>query len=140
MEINDITYAINGASFEVNRVLGSGFLEKVYENALLVELRERGLYVESQIPVKVFYKKKVVGEYVIDILVEKKVIVELKTVERFDNVHKAQLLNYLKASGIKVGLLINFKHPKVEIKRMVLDFPEGHDTESAAMSVADLSA
>lgn len=140
MEINDITYAINGASFEVNRVLGSGFLEKVYENALLVELRERGLYVESQIPVKVFYKKKVVGEYVIDILVEKKVIVELKTVERFDNVHKAQLLNYLKASGIKVGLLINFKHPKVEIKRMVLDFPEGHDTESAAMSAADLSA
>lgn len=140
MEINDITYAINGAAFEVNRVLGSGFLEKVYENALLVELRERGLYVESQIPVKVFYKKKVVGEYVIDILVEKKVIVELKTVERFDNVHKAQLLNYLKASGIKVAFLINFKHPKVEIKRMVLDLPEGHDTESAAMSTADLSA
>ena len=128
MEINDITYAINGAAFEVNRVLGSGFLEKVYESALLVELKERGLSAESQIPVKVFYKKKVVGEYIIDILVEKKVIVELKTVEKFDNVHEAQLLNYLKASGIQVGLLINFKHPKVEIKRMVLDLPEGHDT------------
>ena len=123
MDINDITYTINGAAFEVNRVLGSGFLEKVYENALLVELKERGLNAESQMPVKVFYKKKVVGEYIIDILVEKKVIVELKTVEIFDNVHKAQLLNYLKASVIQVGLLINFKHPKVEIKRMVLDLP-----------------
>lgn len=127
MNINDITYAINGAAFEVNRVLGSGFLEKVYENALLVELKERGFNAENQIPVKVFYKKKVVGEYIVDILVEKKVIVELKTVEKFDNVHEAQLLNYLKASGIQVGLLINFKHPKVEIKRMVLDLPEGHD-------------
>ena len=128
MDINDITYAINGAAFEVNRVLGSGFLEKVYENALLVELKERGLNAESQIPVKVFYKNKIVGEYIIDILVEKKVIVELKTVEKVDNVHEAQLLNYLKASGIQVGLLINFKHPKVEIKRMVMDLPEGHDT------------
>jgi GxxExxY protein len=127
MDINDITYAINGAAFEVNRILGSGFLEKVYENALLVELRERGFNAESQVPVKVFYKNKVVGEYIIDILVEKKVIVELKTVEKFDNVHEAQLLNYLKASGIQVGLLINFKHPKVEIKRMVLELTEGHD-------------
>jgi GxxExxY protein len=127
MDINDITYAINGAAFEVNRILGSGFLEKVYENALLVELRERGFNAESQIPVKVFYKNKVVGEYIIDILVDKKVIVELKTVEKFDNVHEAQLLNYLKASGIQVGLLINFKHPKVEIKRMVLELTEGHD-------------
>ena len=127
MDINDITYAINGAAFEVNRILGSGFLEKVYENALLIELRERGFNAESQVPVKVFYKNKVVGEYIIDILVDKKVIVELKTVEKFDNVHQAQLLNYLKASGIQVGLLINFKHPKVEIKRMVLELTEGHD-------------
>ena len=140
MDINDITYAINGAAFEVNRILGSGFLEKVYENALLIELRERGFNAESQVPVKVFYKNKVVGEYIIDILVDKKVIVELKTVEKFDNVHQAQLLNYLKASGIQVGLLINFKHPKVEIKRMVLELTEGHDTKSAAMSAADLSA
>ena len=129
MDINNVTYAINGAAFEVNRILGSGFLEKVYENALLIELKARGLNAESQVPVKVFYKKKVVGEYIIDILVEKKVIVELKTAEKSDNVHEAQLLNYLKASGIQVGLLINFKHPKVEIKRMVLDLPEGHDTK-----------
>ena len=128
MGINDITYATNGAVFEVNRILGSGFLEKVYENALLIELKTRGLKAESQVPVKVFYKEKTVGEYIVDILVEKKVIVELKTVEKFDKVHEAQLLNYLKASGIQIGLLVNFKHPKAEIKRMVLNLPEGYDT------------
>ncbi len=128
MDINDITYTTNGAVFEVNRILGSGFLEKVYENALLIELKARGLKAESQVPVKVFYKEKTVGEYIVDILVEKKVIVELKTVEKFDKVHEAQLLNYLKASGIQIGLLVNFKHPKAEIKRMVLNLPEGHDT------------
>ena len=128
MDINDITYATNGAVFEVNRILGSGFLEKVYENALLIELKTRGLKAESQVPVKVFYKEKTVGEYIVDILVEKKVIIELKTVEKFDKVHEAQLLNYLKASGIQIGLLVNFKHPKAEIKRMVLNLPEGYDT------------
>ena len=128
MDINDVTYEINGAVFEVNRVLGPGFLEKVYENALLIELKNRGLRVENQALVKVFYKEKVVGEYVADIVVEEKVIVELKTVEKLGKVHEAQLLNYLKATGIGVGLLVNFKHPKAEIKRMVLNLPEGHDT------------
>jgi GxxExxY protein len=129
MDINDITYAINGAVFEVNRVLGSGFLEKVYENALLIELKRRGLKAEGQVPIKVFYKENVVGEYIADILVEKKVIIELKTVENIDKIHEAQLLNYLRATGIRVGLLVNFKHPKAEIKRMVLDLPEGHETK-----------
>ncbi len=127
MDINDITYAINGAVFEVNRILGSGFLEKVYENALLVELKRRGIKAESQVPIKVLYKEEVVGEYIADLLVEDKVIVELKTVENIDKVHEAQLLNYLKATGIRVGILVNFKHPKAEIKRMVLDLPEGHN-------------
>ena len=127
MDINDITYAINGAVFEVNRILGSGFLEKVYENALLVELKRRGIKAESQVPIKVLYKEKVVGEYIADLLVEDKVIVELKTVENIDKVHEAQLLNYLKATGIRIGILVNFKHPKAEIKRMVLDLPEGHN-------------
>jgi GxxExxY protein len=127
MYVNDITFAINGAVFEVNRVLGPGFLEKVYENALLIELKRRGLTAESQVPIKVIYKENMVGEYFADILVEKKVIVELKTVETFDKIHEAQLLNYLKATGIKVGLLVNFRHPKAEIKRMVLNLPEGHD-------------
>jgi len=127
MDINDITYAINGAVFEVNRILGSGFLEKVYENALLVELKRRGLKAESQVPIRVLYKKSVVGEYIADILVEDKVIVELKTVETLEKIHEAQLLNYLKATGIRVGILVNFKHPKAEIRRMVLNLPEGHD-------------
>ena len=127
MDINDVTYAINGVVFEINKILGPGFLEKVYENALVFELEKRGVKAESQVPIKVFYKRKVVGEYVADLLVEDKVIVELKTVEALDKIHEAQLLNYLKATGIRVGMLVNFKHPKAEIKRMVLDLPEGHD-------------
>jgi len=127
MDINDVTYAINGAVFEINKILGPGFLEKVYENALVFELEKRGVKAESQVPIKVSYKRKVVGEYVADLLVEDKVIVELKTVEALDKIHEAQLLNYLKATGIRVGMLVNFKHPRAEIKRMVLDLPEGHD-------------
>ena len=127
MDINHITYAINGAVFEVNRILGAGFLEKVYENALLLELKRRGLEVDSQVSIKVVYKETVVGEYTADLLVEGEVIVELKTVEKLDKVHEAQLLNYLKATGIQVGLLVNFKHPKADIKRMVLNLPEGHN-------------
>lgn len=127
MRINDITYEIRGALFEVNKVLGPGFLEKVYEKALLIELQNRGLKAESQAPIKVMYKDKPAGEYFADVLVEGKVIVELKTVESLDKNHEAQLLNYLKASGIQIGLLVNFKNPKVEIKRMVLDLPENND-------------
>jgi GxxExxY protein len=129
MDINDVTYAINGAVFEVNRVLGPGFLEKVYENALLVELRKQGLKAESQVPIKVSYKENAVGDYIADILVEKMVIVEIKTVEKLDKIHEAQLLNYLKATGIQVGILVNFRHAKAQIKRMVLNLPEGHDVE-----------
>jgi GxxExxY protein len=127
MDINDITYAINGAVFEVNRVLGPGFLEKVYENALLIELRSRGLKAEAQVPIKVLYKDDLVGEYLADILVEEKVIVELKIVESLEKIHEAQLLNYLRATGIRLGLLVNFRHPKAEIKRLVHNLPEGHD-------------
>ena len=128
MDINKITYIINGAIFEVNRILGPGFLEKVYENALLIELRERGLRVENQVPIDVNYKGTNVGEYIADLLVEDKVIVELKTVEKLTKFHEAQLLNYLKATGIRVGLLINFQNEKAEIKRMVLNLTEGHDS------------
>ena len=81
ININDLTYQINGAIFEVSRTLGGGFLEKVYENALMIELRERGLKAESQVPIKVYYKKEAVGEYFADILVQDKVIIELKAVE-----------------------------------------------------------
>jgi GxxExxY protein len=124
MDIDQLTYAINGAVFEVNRILGPGFLEKVYENALIVELGQNGVKAQAQAPIKVTYKEAIVGDYIADILVEDRVIVELKTVERIERIHEAQLLNYLKATGIKVGLLVNFKNARAEIKRLVLDLPE----------------
>jgi len=136
MDINDITYAINGAVFEVNRVLGPGFLEKVYENALLVELRDRGLKAKNQVPIGVTYKGSSVGEYIADLLVEENVIIELKTVENLDKIHEAQLLNYLKATGKSVGLLVNFKNPKAEMKRMILDLSE----EQEKIEKKDLTA
>ena len=137
MNINEITYKINGAIFEVNRILGPGFLEKVYENALLIEIRVRGLKVENQVPINVKYKGNNVGQYIADLLVEEKVIVEIKTVEKLTNIHEAQLLNYLNATGIKIGLLVNFKNRKAEIKRMVLNLPEGRDSFSSAKSAEE---
>lgn len=128
MDLNELTYKLNGAIFEVNRILGPGFLEKVYENALLIELNKRGLKAKAQVPIKVKYKEQDVGEYFADILVEGKIIVEIKTVETINNAHKAQLLNYLKAIGIKIGLIVNFNNSRAEIKRMVFDLPEGHET------------
>ena len=126
MNVDEITYKIRGAIFEVNQVLGAGFLEKVYENALLVELSERGLKAEGQVPLQVIYKDKPVGAYFVDILVEDQVIVELKAVEQLTKFHEAQLLNYLKATRLRVGLLVNFYHEKADIKRLVLNLPEGH--------------
>ena len=120
MDINELTYQIRGAVFEVNRILGSGFLEKVYEKALIIELLVRGLRAESQVPIEVIYKGEVVGEYFADIVVEGQVIIELKALEQLQKIHEAQLLNYLKATGYKMGLLVNFTHPKAEIKRFVV--------------------
>jgi len=120
MDINDITYKIRAAIFEVNKVLGSGFLEKVYENALLFELRQMELTAEAQVPIHVNYKGELVGEYFADIVVEDKVILELKAVDSLQKIHEAQLLNYLKATKYKMGLLVNFTHPKAEIKRFVI--------------------
>lgn len=128
MGVNETTYKINGAVFEVNRILGSGFLEKVYENALLVELRKRGLRAENQVPIRIQYKGQLVGDYFADIVVEDEVILELKAVIQLQTIHEAQLLNYLKATGFKVGMLINFKHPKADIKRLVMNLPEGQGT------------
>ena len=120
MDINDLTYQINGAVYEVNKELGSGFLEKVYENALLLELHSRGLIAESQVPIAVKYKNQLVGNYYADVVVASRVILELKSVETLLNIHTAQLLNYLKATEYELGLLINFSYPKAEIRRFVL--------------------
>ena len=120
MNKDELTYQIRGAVFEVNSVLGHGFLEKVYENALMVELKIRGLKAENQVPINVDYKGEPVGEYFADIVVEDKVILELKAIDSLQKIHEAQLLNYLKATEYKIGLLVNFTHPKAEIKRFVL--------------------
>ncbi len=104
----DVTERIIGAAYEVHNVLGFGFLEKVYENALAIELQEQGLSVRQQQPVQVFYKGRLVGDYVADLIVEDKVIVELKAVKLLDKTHEVQLVNYLKAGRIEVGLLLNF--------------------------------
>lgn len=116
----DLVYAINACVFEVYRQLGHGFLEKVYENALVMELQGRGIAVEAQAPFSVRYKGVIVGEYCADLVVDDRVIVEVKAVERLHPAHEAQILNYLKATGKKVGLLVNFNHPKAIVKRFVL--------------------
>jgi GxxExxY protein len=110
-----------GAAYEVGNVLGSGFLEKVYERALMRELTLRGLSVGSQAAFPVRYKGQYIGDYLADILVEDRVIVELKCVDSFANEHLAQCINYLKASGIKLAILFNFQKPKVEWKRIIYD-------------------
>jgi GxxExxY protein len=102
-------------------VLGAGFLEEVYERALIRELAFRGVSAKAQVSFPVCYKGQYVGEYVADLVVEEKVIVELKCVDRFANQHLAQCINYLKASGLRVALLISFQEPKVEWKRVLLD-------------------
>ncbi len=116
----EITRQIIGAAFEVWKVLGYGFLEKVYENALAEELLRRGLSVQQQFPIDVYYKGVLVGKYAADLLVEGKVIVEIKAEKVYNPQHEAQLLNYLKATGIKVGLILNFGEQKCEHKRLVM--------------------
>ena len=122
MKHKELTAKIIDCAYKVHRELGFGFLESVYENALAIELTKAGLKSEREKRIQVYYDGKVVGEFVADILVEEKVIPELKSVSQIHPAHEAQLINYLKATGIKVGLLINFGE-KVEIKRKVLDHP-----------------
>ena len=115
-----ITQQILGAAFEVHGTLGYGFLEKVYQKAMFVELQLRGLNVESEAKLIIKYRDVVVGEYYADLLVEDCVLVELKVAEHYQVRDEAQLLNELRASGIKVGLLINFGKEKVGFKRLVV--------------------
>ena len=115
-----LSYAIRGCVYEVFKQLGGGFLEKVYENALLKELQAQGLHAESQVPIKVRYKSAVVGEYVADVVVEDSVILELKAQQQLSKVSEAQLLNYLKATDTRVGMLVNFTYPRATIRRLVI--------------------
>lgn len=112
----EITEAVIGCAFEVIKALGSGFLESVYEKALLLALNQKGLSAVAQQPLRVLFRGENVGEFFADLLVEGKVLVELKAVKALAPEHQAQLINYLNAGGIEVGLLINFGNPRLEIK------------------------
>jgi GxxExxY protein len=114
----NLTEAIIGCAYDVFTVLGHGFLEKVYENALTLKIKSKGLKVKQQEPINVIFEGHVVGEYFADLLIEDAVIIELKAVSDLAKIHEAQLVNYLKAIGIKVGLLINFGET-ISIKRRV---------------------
>jgi len=117
---SDITEKIIGAAYKVYNTLGFGFLEKVYENALAIELRKLGMEVRQQESIKVLYEGKVVGEYIADMIVAGKVVIEIKGIKCLDEIHEVQLVNYLKATKIEIGLLINFGQ-KIEIKRRIFD-------------------
>jgi GxxExxY protein len=114
----ELSEKIIEAALEVMTELGSGFLETIYEKSLLIALSQKGLTALSQVPLKVTFRNNVVGEFFADILVENTIIVELKTVKTLLPEHQAQVINYLKATGKDVGLLLNFGTPRLEIKRM----------------------
>jgi GxxExxY protein len=116
----ELTQKVLAAAFKVLNTLGCGFLERVYEKALLVELTRSGIRTEKQKAFHVLYEGAVVGEYQADLVVDGRVIVECKAVTTLDPIHEAQLLNYLKAAGIRVGLLLNFGRPKLQYRRFVV--------------------
>ena len=116
----DLTRRIIGAFYEVRNILGHGFLESVYENALVLKLRREGLRVCQQQPLSVYFEGTVVGQFFADVVVEERVILELKAVENLNDAHRRQLYNYLRATDCEVGLLLNFG-PEAEFQRVILD-------------------
>jgi GxxExxY protein len=116
----DLTERIRQAAFEVHKYFGNGFLEKVYENALTYKLRQNDIQCDQQVPVKVYFENDlIVGEYFADLLVENKIVIELKAIETIDKIHYVQLKNYLKATKYRLGLLINFGRPVLMFKRII---------------------
>ena len=118
MKGEELTEEILGACFEVSNELGTGFLESVYEKALLIALRQKGLNVVSQAPVAVNFREELVGQFFSDLLVDGEIIVELKVVKTLAPEHLAQVINYLRATGLETALLVNFGNRKVEYRRL----------------------
>ena len=116
----ELSYAVVGMAMKVHRELGPGFLEKVYENALMVLFRNEQIQAEQQSSIKVFFQNEIVGNYIADILVDNKIILELKTVEKITDVHTAQALNYLKATGLHLAIILNFHSQSLEYERIIL--------------------
>ena len=122
----ELTKKIIGCAYPVHNTLGAGFLEKVYEQALMLELKVSGLVVESQVPLSVIYRDQIVGEYYADFIVEDKVICELKAVDVLKKAHEVQLVNYLVATGMDVGVLINFGD-SVTVRRKYREYKKQSD-------------
>lgn len=116
----ELSYKVTGLAMQVHTKLGYGFLEKVYENALMVLLRKEGITAEQQAPITVYFEGEIVGEYYADILIEEKIILELKATEKIVDNHVAQALNYLKATGLQLAILLKFGKERLEYKRIVL--------------------
>ena len=121
LELEELTECVISAAFEVHNHLGGGFLEAIYEEALGIELGMRGIHYERQVEIPLFYKSMEVGKHRLDLLVENSLVVELKTVRAFENVHFAIVKSYLKAANLKHGLLLNFAKSSVEVKRVIFD-------------------
>jgi len=124
----ELTKTIIGCAFRVHNTLGHGFLEKVYENALRIELAKQALEVKQQEPIKVYYEGQVVGDYYADLWIEDRVIVELKAVRALSKAHEVQLVNYLTATGVDTGLLLNFG-PSVKVKRKFREYKPGQSEQ-----------
>ena len=119
LEREELTERIIGAAIEVHRRLGPGFIESIYHGALAIELRKRGLEFQAELPVPILYGEEKVGEHRLDLLVENEIVVELKSVKNFEDVHFSVVKSYLKAIGRKHGLLLNFAAPTLQIKRVI---------------------
>ena len=117
----ELSYQIIGLAMKVHRDLGPGFLEKVYENALIVLFEKNKINAEQQKYLKILYYQRNIGDYIADIVVEDNIILELKTVEKITNIHIAQTMNYLKITGMKLGIILNFKNEKLEYRRVVVE-------------------
>jgi GxxExxY protein len=120
--LNGVSRKIIGAAQAVSSRLGHGFLEKVYENSLRLELLQAGLRVEQQRPIQVYYGEEVVGDYIPDLLVDDEIIVEIKAVHVLDTVHRQQCLNYLRATNLRLGLVLNFGRAHLDVARVVSNF------------------
>jgi len=116
----DLSYRIVGLAIQIRKEFGFGFLEKVYENALMILLEENGIKAEQQFPVKMRFHGRVVGDYIADILVENQIILELKAQDKIIDIHKAQTLNYLRATNLRLAILLNFGKDRLNHERLVL--------------------
>lgn len=131
MEDQELTRQIIGCAYTVYNRLGSGFLESVYQRSLLIELQKAGLPAQVEAPVKVHYDDQVVGEFRADVIVQQRVIVELKAIETLSKAHEVQVVNYLRATGIEVGLLLNFGPTEVQVRRLTKTAPKRRDQQQS---------